>query len=198
LKTICFRKRQNHDIIIFYNTDGKGEAGMGKMRHGIFPLCIAMLTFMVMAACAPVISQQVLDEVDDSLRFLDILADPDAYRGRSVLLGGYVIETRNLPEKTLIMVLQSPLGYRKEPAPESSSKGRFIVSVAGFIDPAIYRPGRKVTIAGTISGKDVRLVGEVEYTYPVITKKEIYIWPEEESTRREPRVHFGVGIGIGF
>lgn len=171
---------------------------MDRMRYGILPVCIATLAIMVAAACAPVISQKALDEVDDSLLFVEILADPDAYRGRGVLLGGYVIETRNLPEKTLIMVLQSSLGYGKEPAAESSSKGRFIISVPGFIDPAIYRPGRKVTVAGTISGKDVRLLGELKYTYPVITKKEMYIWPEEETRRREPRVHFGVGIGIGF
>jgi outer membrane lipoprotein len=176
----------------------KGERGMDKMGYGAFPVCIAMLTLMVMLACAPVISKQALGEVDDSVGFTEILADPDAYRGRGVLLGGYVIETRNLPEKTLIMVLQSPLGYRKEPAAESSSKGRFIVSVPGFIDPAIYRPGRKVTVAGTISGKDVRPLGEIEYTYPIITKNEIYLWPEEGYTRTEPRVHFGVGIGIGF
>jgi outer membrane lipoprotein len=176
----------------------KRERGMGKMRYGVFPVCIAILTIMVTLACAPVISKQALDEVDGSVGFVEILADPDAYRGRRVLLGGYVIETRNLPGKTLIMVLQSPLGYRKEPAAESSSKGRFIVSVPGFIDPAIYRPGRKLTVVGTISGKDVRPLGEVEYTYPIITKKEIYIWPEEGSARTEPRVHFGVGIGIGF
>ncbi len=171
---------------------------MGKMKDGAFPLCMATLILMVTAACASVISKKVLDEVDPSVGFVEILADPDAYLGRGVLLGGYVIETRNLPGKTLILVLQSPLGYRKEPAAESSSKGRFIVSVPGFIDPAIYRPGRKVTVAGTISGKDVRPLGEVEYTYPVITKKEIYIWPEERSVLSEPRVRFGVGIGIGF
>ena len=170
---------------------------MGPMRYGIFPLCMATLAFIITGACAPVISQQALDEVDDSVRFVDLLADPDAYRGRTVLLGGYVIETMNLPEKTLMVVLQSPLGYRQEPAAEKSSMGRFIVSVPGFMDPAIYRPGRKVTIAGRISGKEKRPLGESEYTYPVIAKKELYLWPEE-STRMEPRVHFGVGIGIGF
>ena len=170
---------------------------MSPKRHGIFFVCM-VLTCLVTAGCAPVISQQVLDEVDDNVRFVDILADPDAYRGRAVLLGGYVIETLNLPEKTLIMVLQSPLGYRKEPAAESASKGRFIVSVPGFLDPAIYRPGRKVTVVGLIAGKEVRSLGEIKYTYPVITKREVYIWSEGESGWTEPRVHFGVGIGIGF
>ncbi|MBW2616142.1 MAG: Slp family lipoprotein, partial [Deltaproteobacteria bacterium] len=168
---------------------------MGTKRYRVFPVCIATLTFLVTAACAPVISQQALDEVDDNVRFVEIQADPDAYRGRAVLLGGYVIETLNLPEKTLIMVLQSPLGYRKKPAAESASKGRFIVSVPGFLDPAIYRPGRKVTVVGLIAGKEVRPLGEIKYTYPVITKREIYIWSEGESGWTEPRVHFGVGIG---
>jgi len=160
--------------------------------------CIATLTALVMAGCAPVISPAVLKEVDQSVGFEQVLKNPLAYRGRTVLLGGDIIETQNFAEKTLIVVLQRSLGFRKKPAAEGESKGRFIVSVPGFLDPAIYRPRRKVTVVGSVSGKEVRPLGEIEYTYPIITKRELYIWPVEESSATQPRVRFGVGIGIGL
>lgn len=172
--------------------------GMNTKRHRMSLVCIVTLSALVMTGCALVISQEALREVDQSVRFEQLLEDPEAYRGSTVLLGGDIIETQNLPEKTVMVVLQSSLGYRNKPATEDTSKGRFIVSVPGFLDPAIYRPGRKVTVVGSVVGKEVRPLGEIEYTYPVIAKQELYLWPSEEYYRRGPGLHFGVAIGTGF
>ncbi len=172
--------------------------GANRVKHNTLLVCITMLTAFVMTGCAPVISREALREVDQDVRFEQLLKDPQAYQGRAVLLGGDIIETQNFPEKTLIVVLQRPLDFRKKPAAEDASKGRFIISVPGFLDPAIYRPKRKVTVVGSVLGKEVRPLGEIEYSYPIIDKRELYIWPSEESSATGPRVHFGVGIGIGF
>ena len=169
-----------------------------KAKRSIIPLvCLVTLTGLVITGCAPVISSQALKEVDESVRFEQVLENPDAYEGKIVLLGGDIIETQNLPEKTLIIVLQRSLGFQKKPAADGSSKGRFIVSAPGFLDPAIYRPHRKITVVGVVVGKEIRSLGEIEYAYPIISKREIHIWPEEDSPK-EPRVHFGIGIGIGL
>lgn len=171
---------------------------MNAKRYRTFLIYSATLTALMIAGCAPVISQEALKEVNQRVHFEQLLEDPEAYRGRIVMLGGDIIETQNFPEKTLIVVLQRSLGFRKKPATEDVSKGRFIISVQGFLDPAIYRPRRKVTVVGSVVGKEVRPLGEIEYTYPIIAKRELYIWPLEEFPETEPRLHFGVGIGIGF
>ena len=171
---------------------------MNAKRWRRFLIWISMLAVILIAGCAPVISPEVLKKVDQGVSFEHLLEDPECNRGRSVLLGGDIIETRNLPEKTLIIVLQRSLSFRKKPVADDASKGRFIVSAPGFLDPAIYRPGRKLTVVGTVAGKEVRPLGEIQYTYPIIEKTELYIWPPEESPSTEPRVHFGVGIGIGL
>jgi outer membrane lipoprotein len=145
-----------------------------------------------------VISKGALKKVDQGLGFEQLLKDPEAYRGKTVLLGGNIIETKNLPDRTLIVVLQRPLGFRKKPTQEDVSKGRFIVYVPGFLDPAIYRPNRRITILGSVMGREVRPLGETEYSYPVIEKRELYLWPAKESYMTEPRVHFGVAIGTWF
>ncbi len=159
-------------------------------------LLVWLIAALLIAGCSPVISQGVLKQVDKAVHFEQLLKDPDAYRGRIVLLGGEIIETRNLPESTMIFLLQRPLGPRDEPDINGESKGRFIVAVPGFLDPAIYRPGRKVTVAGAVEGRETYPLGEIRYTYPVISKRELYLWPSEETTMTEPGVQVGVGIGI--
>lgn len=171
---------------------------MDAKRYRALLICITALTAFIMTGCAQVISQKALKEVDQSLRFEQLLENPEAYQGKIVLLGWDIIKTQNFPDKTLIVILQHSLDFRKKPVTEDLSKGRFIVSVPGFLDPAIYRPKRKITVVGSVVGKEVRPLGKIEYTYPIIAKRELHIWPSEESFGTEPRVRFGVGIGIGF
>jgi len=155
---------------------------------------LMIVAALSVAGCAPVISQGSLKTVDKEIRFEQVLENPDAYQGTVVLLGGEIIKTENMPNKTVIIILQRPLGYRQEPASEGESKGRFIISAPEFLDPAIYRPRRKITVVGSVMGKEVHPVGELEYAYPVIEKKELYIWPLEGAPATTPRFHFGIGI----
>ena len=157
---------------------------------------IAIAGFFLLSGCASVISQRALDEVDRTLIFEQLLENPEAHKGKAVLLGGTIIETQNFSDRTLIVVLQRPLGFRKRPIVEDVSRGRFIINTQEFLDPAIYRNERKVTVVGSVMGSEVRTLGKTEYSYPVIEKKELYLWPLEESPGSGPRVHFGVGIGI--
>jgi len=159
---------------------------------------LVALTILGVTGCAAVISQDTLKTVDKEIRFEQILENPDAYRGKVVLLGGEIIKTENVPDKTVITVLQRSLGYNQKPDSEGESKGRFIVSTPDFLDPAIYRPGRKITVVGSVMGKEVRPLGELEYVYPVIEKKELHIWPAEGAPATSPRFHFGIGIGKTF
>lgn len=171
---------------------------MKTMRSGILQSSALIVMILLMFGCMSVISKQALNEVDPNIRFEQLQKDPEAFQGKTVLLGGDIIETKNLPDKTLLVVLQHTLGPNKRPVSEDVSLGRFIISAPGFLDPAIYRTGRKVTVVGIVIGKEVRPLGELKYTYPVISKKELHIWPEEASSSAEPTVHFGVGVGIGF
>jgi len=171
---------------------------MNTLRKRFFFVLLAMAAMLLLAGCAHVISKQTLKEVDTNITFAQVAKDPDAYKGKTVLLGGDIIKAQNFSNMTLIVVLQRPLGRRGEPAAGDVSEGRFIIRNPGFLDPAIYSPGRKITVAGTVVGKEVRPLGEIEYTYPIIEKRELHLWPEEEAATAEPRVHFGVGVGVGL
>ena len=166
-----------------------------KRNRALF-MYISIAGFFLLSGCASVISQRALDEVDRTLVFEQLLENPEAHKGKTVLLGGTIIETQNFSDRTLIVVLQRPLGFRKRPIVEDVSRGRFIINTLGFLDPAIYRNERKITVVGSVIGSEVRTLGKTEYSYPVVEKRELYLWPLEENSGTGPRVYFGVGIGI--
>jgi len=151
------------------------------------------------SGCAPVISKEVMQDVDQGISFQEMQKRPEAYEGRTTVLGGDIIQTENYPDKTLLVVLHRPLDSRQRPEAEGTSLGRFIVKVSGFLDPAIYQAGRLITVAGMVTGKETRALGEVNYTYPILEKRELYLWPRDGAAASGSiPVHFGIGIGIGL
>jgi len=171
---------------------------MKKKRLRKILICLVVFTTgLVMSGCAPVISRETLKDVDKSLRFEQILANPDTFRESIVLLGGEIIDTKNFSDETRIFVLQRPLEFRNKPASTDVSKGRFIISTPDFLDPAIYRPGRKITVVGSVLGKEVRPLEEIAYPYPVIAQKELYLWPSEEYPGKATSVYISIGGGMG-
>ncbi len=111
------------------------------------------------------------------------MKDPDAYRGRVVLWGGEIIESKNLKEGTRVVVLQKDLNRWGRPKESNKSQGRFIVLYPGYLDTAIYRRDREVTVAGEVIGQEGLPIDEIEYTYPVLSPRGIHLWSEERKAR---------------
>ncbi len=153
-----------------------------------------MLTFLSMGGCAPVISKKVLDKVDRTIGFSEIQKNPDSYRGKRVLLGGTIVAVENLEDKTLVEVLQQPLNSALRPVRPEESKGRFLVLYRGFKDPALYAPGRALTVAGIVEGERAGKIDKMPYTYPLILAEEDHLW----SAYRGPGVSLGIGIYGSF
>jgi len=153
---------------------------------------LAALILTALAGCAPVISKNVLATADQSIPFREIAKDPAKYTGRTVVVGGAILSSRNLEDQTEIEVLQMPLGYRLKPVNPEESAGRFILVFKGFKDPAIYSEGRKITAVGRVEGSMKGEVGKMPYDYPVIKPDEDYLWQMEY----EPSIGLGVGVGI--
>lgn len=162
------------------------------IKRIILFVCLSMF----IAACAPVISQTSMSTVDKSISFAALQRQPDAYKGKVVLLGGQILATTVKANETWLEVLEKKLDSRQKPEDTDQSGGRFLVRFQGFLDPAIYAKGRKLTVVGQVEGKVVRPLNEINYTYPWLTAKEHYLWKPEEINGG-PRFGIGVGGGIG-
>ena len=131
------------------------------------------------SGCAPAISQSVRTLADESLSIQTVIENPGAYEGTLILWAGEIIQTKNMKDGTIIEVLEKPADYTERPKSADVSGGRFLAEQDGFLDPAIYSPGRQVTVAGKITGTRQFPLGEYDYTYVLIRIEEIHLWPVE-------------------
>jgi len=141
-----------------------------------FPLFLLFL-YILTSGCAHVISKDLRARTDLSLTFGQVLQNPNAYKDKNVLWGGEIIQTVNQKDgTTLIEVFQKSLGWRGEPKNLSVSEGRFLVLVERYLDPYLYREGRKITVAGKILGEKIKPLGEMDYRHPFLLSEQIYVW----------------------
>ena len=138
-----------------------------------------VLFFLFFPGGAQVISKDLRDAADPAATFQRVFENPNAYKGKTVVWGGEIIETVNQKEgNTVIEVFQRPLDWQGEPRMTVSSEGRFMVLVESYLDPYRFRQGRRITVAGEILGERKKRVGEMDYPYPLVLAKQVYLWDE--------------------
>jgi outer membrane lipoprotein len=144
-----------------------------------FPRWVLLSVFLVGAfSCAYPISSELRSEVSEGITFPMVLQNPTAYVGKIVLWGGQIIETVNFKGGSDIILLDTPLDYQERPEAAQYSRGRFIARSPEFLDPAIYKKGRTITLAGEIVGKETKPLGKIEYDYPVVQIKQLHLWKQ--------------------
>lgn len=136
--------------------------------------------------CSHVILKDILKEVDTEITFVELQREPQAYREKLVLLGGVIVKAVNKKDGTLIEVYQTEMDRRGRPIKVDVSRGRFLAHYNGFLDSEIYRKYRKVTIVGIVKGEKIMRLGEIEYHYPYLLIKDIYLWIEQLLPIYEP------------
>ncbi len=144
--------------------------------------------------CAAAIPYEYTKGADRTISFDQVRNNPDSVAGKKVVVGGEIIETKALKDETRIEILQKPLDYYDVPLYTDESHGRFLVTVKGFLDPQVFRSGRRVTVVGTVKGKVTLPLQGTEYTYPELEGDHIQLWPPEGGYYNYPPVQFGIGI----
>jgi len=159
-------------------------------------LLLVVSVALMVTGCAHVISQEMRSQVAPELTFKEVTKEPMSYQGKIVLWGGVIVKCTNTEEGTLIEVRETALGFRGKPKDIDVSHGRFLVSHPEYLDCRIYGKGRKITVVGEISGQKTLPLDEIDYTYALISAKEIYLWKQERTYSGGPGWHFQFGLGI--
>ncbi len=151
---------------------------------------------MLLAGCAAPLSQQARSRVTYTGGFSAVAAEPEKFIGKTVLLGGKIIDSTASSTRSELIVLQLPPDQSGRPLDEDRSEGRFIIRSERFLDPEIFKKGVILTMVGTLTGVDTRAVGQFAYTYPVFQEVEVKVQPKSHQPR--PVFHFGIGVGTTF
>src|SRR5947208_2890960 len=140
---------------------------------------IVLVSLLGCVACGSVISPQVQSLADPDLSYAQLASNPEAYVGKVVIIAGTIIEAVNTPEGTRLVLLQYPTNRRGRPQTDVSSGGRFLVLAPEYLETVIYRSGRPLTVAGEVWGQRELPIGEIVHRYPLLTPREMYLWPED-------------------
>ncbi len=154
----------------------------------------SIIGLILLNACAPAIPKESLKQVDPEITFQGLIKDPERYQGKVILVGGQIVSTTVREGESWVEVMQQPLDWKQRPQNTDVSYGRFLVRFEGFLDPAIYAAGKKITVLGEVLGKKVQPLKEMGYTYPVLLPREHYLWKSEDYYGG-PSFHIGIGVG---
>jgi outer membrane lipoprotein len=138
-----------------------------------------------LTGCA-VMSAQTMAAAEPALPFAVLVDKAEDYKGRVVILGGYVLEVRNRGRQTVLVVLQAPLGSGQEPVSADRSEGRFMVHHDRFLDPEVFTKGRKLTVGGVVRGVTTEAIGDDAYDYLTLDSREIFLWQRADDLSGPP------------
>ncbi len=150
-------------------------------------LTAMLATTLLVQGCTYAISPELADKADQTVSFEQLLADPDLYKGKILILGGVINQITLKPQGSLISVSQRPLDYWGKPLRTSRSGGRFLLFHARAFDTYPYAPGKELTAAAEVAGTKLEALGNQEFADPVLIVKEIRLWDTKGPVAGLPR-----------
>lgn len=135
------------------------------------------ILFSLLSACSS-IPQSLQGEYSPVVSIKQAQLQPDTSTGHTIRWGGIIFGIENFTDHSLLEVIAYPLDNSARPVTDRPSLGRFLVHTPHFLDPAIHTRDREVSITGTLTRLEMRMIGEYEYQYPFVEAHTIYLWPE--------------------
>jgi len=145
----------------------------------------SIIAALLLSVSCSVISGRLQEQAEPRIPFPALLDNPQEHAGKTVILGGYILETVNKDGKTQVTVLQAPLQLGDEPKSRDDSQGRFIVLYDDLLDPEVYSEGREITVAGTVTGEAVAGTENCPKKCVSIAAVETHLWQSERAYYRQ-------------
>jgi len=148
--------------------------------------CLAL----IISGCASYPDNVAVAEGTELIAFTDVNKSESNFIGKTVRWSGIIAKISNEKTITKLDVLYYPASNNGRPKTNDEPLGRFRVVIDGFVDPAVYRQGKAITVLGQLKEPETAKIGEYEYEYPTLISKNIYLWQKLDVT---PQVQFNYG-----
>ena len=136
-----------------------------------------LVTTLFISGCTTIISEQSRKTINTDASFKTLKERPEDYIGKNIMLGGRIANIRNSAEGAQLEIVQFELTSQSYPEETFVSYGRFLATNSSYMDPLIFKHGMLITLVGELKGKKTLRLEDMDYTYPVISMREWYLWP---------------------
>lgn len=137
---------------------------------------VVVLLLLGLQACSLIPEPLQVPEDTVLVNYIDVKKDAYAHQGKLARWGGEIAQVVNLPDRTMIEVVNLKLYSSTKPKEKNASQGRFRLYHDGLLDPLIYTQGKYITVLGKVEGVEKGKIGEQEYLFPVISAQGLHIW----------------------
>lgn len=162
----------------------RGDHGYYTVMKRWSNLLVVFLCLFLISCASPIPRDLIKQGVRD-LPLKGLGQRPDSFKGKLFVLGGVIVNTRLTQEGSIIEAIYVPVdsrGYLKEIPKTTTRFLAFCPRSKGYLDPAIYRANRTVTLAGTFTGLQDGKIDEMPYIYPLFSINELHLWEERVYT----------------
>lgn len=145
------------------------------------------LLALLAQSCTYAVSRDMTERADKALTFEMLQADPDAYKGKLMILGGTIAHVSDAKKGSVLEIIEKPLDYWGKPKRTERTGGRFLLVTPVRLNILLFAPDREITVAAEVAGARSQALGETEHSYPVVLSKELKLWPQERKGWDKPQ-----------
>jgi outer membrane lipoprotein len=139
-----------------------------------------LIALLFLAGCGVrVLPEDAMRQVDPTVEFSQVRADPQRYIGTTIMAGGRIIANRSTQEGSVLEVLPYTLDRSGRPVEIDEVGGRFLARSARFLDPEVFERGSLITMTGTVRGTATSAINEVTHSWPLLEVGAIHLWRPE-------------------
>ena len=141
---------------------------------------------LLILACAPAVifPPEVLEKVDRTVSFKQVVDHPAEYQGRVVEFGGQILGSLVEGDEVQLLVRELPIQTKPVygPVDRGGTRGLFIIRFTGKVGEQDLQHGNMVIVIGPMMGNVVTNVTGVPVSRPTVSAECFHIW----RTQGEP------------
>ena len=140
--------------------------------------------FILACAPAPIFPPEVLEKVDRTVSFEQVVNHPDAHKGRVVEFGGEILNSMVEGDEVQLLVRILPIQIKPVygPVDRGGEHGMFIIRYTGKVGNQDLQRGNMVIVIGPVMGGVITRLTGVPVNRPTVTAECFHIW----RTQGEP------------
>lgn len=140
--------------------------------------CLALI-FVLTACAATAIRSELLKHGQRNPSLQVLAGNPGLHEGRLFILGGEILSSKVTDKGSVIEALNIPVDSDGVPETGLTPRGRYLAvrnKAEGILDPAVYKKGSYITVAGYFTGVQKAKLDSANYEFTVFEIAQIRLW----------------------
>ncbi|MDQ6733879.1 MAG: Slp family lipoprotein [Nitrospirota bacterium] len=141
---------------------------------------MAIAVVCLLSACSSTLPSRYIDQAERGVTLTALTSNPDGYREKIVILGGVIVEEKEIDEQVFLRLKNRPLDKDYRPhrplSLDGPEAGYYWVMIGRGDLPEQYHQWARVTVVGQVAGKRSTAAGSSGAPEPVLAALYLRGW----------------------